>query len=165
MAPPKKPRFYASIPYVPGVSERIQRVFRKYDVNIAHKPTRKLRNELCHLKDKRPTHDKPGVVYKLNCLDCDAKYIGETGRQVSDRMTEHKRDIRVKRTTSKVFQHIKNTRHTHTFDFENVSVLEKCTNEKVRLHLESIHTYSRCNTLNRSKTLNSAYKPLFATQD
>ena len=76
---------------------------------LFHKPTRKLRNELCHMKDKRTVQEKAGVVYRLDCKDCDAKYVVETGRQVQDRMAEHKRDIEKKKPASKVFQHVQNS--------------------------------------------------------
>ena len=55
------------------------------------------------MKDKRTVQEKAGVVYRLDCKDCDAKYVGETGRQVQDRMAEHKRDIEKKKPASKVF--------------------------------------------------------------
>ena len=96
-APSDVSRTYVSIPYISGVSERISRILRKYDLNVAHQPTRKLRNELCHLKDKRSTGERAGVIYKLDCKDCDAKYVGETGRQLQDRMKEHQRDIATKK--------------------------------------------------------------------
>ena len=93
---------YISVPYIPGTSERLRKIFRKYNVEVAHKPIRKLRNELCRLKDTRRTDEKAGVVYKIECGDCNAKYVGETGRQVKDRMAEHQRDIRNKKAASKV---------------------------------------------------------------
>ena len=154
---------YVSIPYIPGVSERISRVFKKYDVKVAHQPTRKLRNELCHLKDQRPVQERAGVVYKIDCGDCNAKYVGETGRQVKDRMTEHQRDIANKKKASKVYEHVSRT--GHNFKFDNVSVLDNCSNKKTRLHLESIHTYQQNNSINRSLILNSAYQPLFESKN
>ena len=127
-------------------------------MNVAHQPTKKLRNELCHLKDKRKIGEVAGVVYKLDCKSCDAKYVGETGRQLQERMTEHQRDIVNKKKTSKVYEHVSKTKHD--FDFENVSVLDNCSHRKVRLHLESVHSFIQPNTINRSLILNSAYKPL-----
>lgn len=149
---------FVSIPYISGVSERISRIFRKYDVNIAHQPSRKLRNELCHLKDKRSVGERAGVVYQLDCKDCDAKYVGETGRQLQDRMKEHQRDIVNKKKVSKVYEHVNTTKHS--FDFENVRILDNCSHRKARLHLESVHTYMQHNTINRSLTLDNTYKPL-----
>ena len=58
---------------------------------------------------KRTVQEKAGVVYRLDCKDCDAKYVGETGRQVQDRMAEHKRDIEKKKPASKVFQHVQSS--------------------------------------------------------
>ena len=150
---------FVSIPYIPGSSERLKRIFKKYDVEVAHQPTRKLRSELCHLKDKKTSQEKSGVVYKIDCEDCNAKYVGETGRQVRDRMTEHQRDIRNKKPASKVYEHVRET--GHNFNFENISILDNCSNRKTRLHLESIHTFKQPNSINRSLIINPTYKPLF----
>ena len=38
--------------------------------------------------------DRQGAVYKIKWCDCQATYIGETGRNVSTRLTEHKRAMR-----------------------------------------------------------------------
>merc|ERR1719383_1460220 len=67
---------FISIPCIPGASERLKGIFGKYGVKVAHKPTRKLRLELCHLKDKRATYEESGVVYGVDCKDCDAKCVG-----------------------------------------------------------------------------------------
>ena len=152
-----KPSF-TSVPYISGISERISRIFKKYDVNIAHLPTRKLKNELCHLKDKRKVGEKAGVVYKLDCKDCDARYVGETGRQVQDRMIEHQRDIAIRKKVSKVYEHVSST--GHNFDFDQVSILDSSNHKKIRLHLESIHSHLQPNSINRSLNLDNTYKPL-----
>ena len=56
---------------------------------------------ICHLKDKRIASDRSGMVYGLDCSDCSAIYVGETGRQVKDRMKEHQADIIKKKPVSK----------------------------------------------------------------
>ena len=48
-------------------------------------------------------YETAGVVYKVNCNDCSASYIGQTGRQVKDRMDEHKRDVENCKRTSHIF--------------------------------------------------------------
>ena len=60
--------------------QRVCRIFRKYKVNISHKPTRILETELCHIKYRRPVSERAGVVHKVNCSDCDAVYLWETGQ-------------------------------------------------------------------------------------
>ena len=80
---------YVPVPYIPGTSERLRRIFKKFDIKIAHKPSNTIKSKICHLKDKRKNLDKAGVIYQIDCNQCQAKYIGETGRQVRDRMKEH----------------------------------------------------------------------------
>ena len=43
-------------------------------------------------KDKTESNHKCGVVYQINCNNCNASYIGETERALGTRISEHKRD-------------------------------------------------------------------------
>ena len=43
-----------------------------------------------YVKDKDKPEDRQGAVYNIKCCDCQASYIGETGRNLSTRLTEHK---------------------------------------------------------------------------
>ena len=42
------------------------------------------------MKQPRPDSKKKGVVYEVLCKDCPNVYIGETGRTLERRITEHK---------------------------------------------------------------------------
>ena len=53
-----------------------------------------LRRLLTNVKDKGKPEDRQGAVYKIKCCDCQASYIGETGRDLSTQLTEHKRATR-----------------------------------------------------------------------
>ncbi|XP_072048491.1 uncharacterized protein [Amphiura filiformis] len=77
------------IPYVEGVSERISRVFKSYNIATAMKPHCTLRNLLVHPKDKREPHNSTDVIYSIPCRNCDLSYIGETGRKFGKRLDEH----------------------------------------------------------------------------
>ena len=81
-----------AIPYVKGLSERLGRVFRKYDIETIHKPTRTLKSILCcKMKDKVELLDRTGAVYYNQCQkhpDCD--YVGETDRVLRERLYEHR---------------------------------------------------------------------------
>ncbi len=84
------------IPYVKGISEKLSRVFKKYDLETIHKPTMKLKNILCNkMKDKVENLDKTGAVYYTNCKkhkteDEKNDYVGETDRVTRERLYEHK---------------------------------------------------------------------------
>ena len=41
------------------------------------------------LKDSSDSQEDTGVVYAINCRDCEAAYIGETGRTTNVRAAEH----------------------------------------------------------------------------
>ena len=57
------------LPYVKGVSERLARIFKKYDIETIHKPSTTLKNLLCNkMKDKVHDLDKTGSVYYNECL-------------------------------------------------------------------------------------------------
>jgi len=46
------------------------------------------------VKSARPELKKKEVVYEVPCMDCDSKYIGETGRNLQKRLMEHKAAVR-----------------------------------------------------------------------
>ena len=58
------------------------------------KSTKPVKNIVCKLKDRRNNLEKAGVVYKIECKECESNYIGEAGRCVQDRIDEHKKDAR-----------------------------------------------------------------------
>ena len=60
-------------------------------MHLAHKPITTLRRLLTNVKNKDRLEDRQGaVLYKTKCCDCQATYIGETGRNLSTRLIEHK---------------------------------------------------------------------------
>ena len=86
-----KPATTATIPYIKGTSETITRISQPYNIRVAHKAITTLQQPLTNVKDKDEPNDRQGAVYKIKCCDCQASYIGETGRNLNIRLTEHKR--------------------------------------------------------------------------
>ena len=84
----------ATIPYIRGTSETIARILQPYNIRVAHKPITTLRRLLTNVKDKDKPEDRQGAVYKIKCCDYQATYVGETGGNLSARLTEHKRATR-----------------------------------------------------------------------
>jgi len=83
-----------TIPYIKGTSETISRILQPYNIPVAHKPTATLRHLLTNVKDRDEPNNRQGAVYKIKCSDCQASYIGETGRNLNTRLSEHKRATR-----------------------------------------------------------------------
>ena len=127
------------IPYVQGVSEALERVYKKHNISTAMKPHTTLRNRLVHPKDKRDIKESCGVVYQIPCKDCSKVYIGETGRQFGIRQKEHQVEAtevseqhytRAQRKRSETLLHKSAIsdhveRLNHTIDWDNSKLLTR----------------------------------------
>jgi hypothetical protein len=92
------------IPYVPGLSERVGRIFRRVGSEVSMRPQASIGSLLCR---KKPRITEPlGVVYKIPCADCTWAYVGETGRTLTERLTEHKRAVRNCSSSSEIATHV-----------------------------------------------------------
>lgn len=89
---------YLKFPYVPILTDKIEKRIRAVTdkIVLAKKPFKKLQSVFSNLKSsfKKPTK---GCVYKFDCKDCDATYIGETERNIETRISEHRNDIKRER--------------------------------------------------------------------
>ena len=81
------------IPYVKGLSEVFSRILKTYRICTAVRPHTTLRSMLVHPKDKISDEEKPEVVYKIPCKNCERDYVGETGRPLGARVKEHRKEV------------------------------------------------------------------------
>ena len=59
-------------------------------------------------KDKSPDSAKCGIIYEVNCPQCQDTYVGETGRTLSTIVKEH---LNPKHIPTAIGDHIKDTGH------------------------------------------------------
>jgi len=91
------------------------------NVRIGFRSLNKLDKFIRVHKDKSNKKECRDVVYKINCGGCDASYVGQTKRQLSTRVKEHKYNIRLDPSKHSVIsQHILQT--NHTFDCDNAKI-------------------------------------------
>ena len=102
-------------------------------------------------KDKDKSEDKQVAVYKIKCCDCQASYIGETGRKLRTRLTEHKRATRNGDVNNRIAKH--NLKTKHQIDRDSATCITYST-------LESWFTNLEQTPLNRSQQLPAPYKRL-----
>ena len=149
----KKHRGRVTVPYVGGITERINRTMQKHGIDTPVRPHITLRNMMVHPKDQIPQEDKCNVVYKVPCLSCAQVYVGETGRKLSIRIKEHKdettkvNNIRKTRSTSiaedntqlksAISEHTRT--HNHIMDWDNVSVIDRDSEKIPRWIREAMH--------------------------
>ena len=140
---------YVSIPYIKGTSEPIGRILRSVGIQTAMKPTNTLKQALVKPKDRDPFEEQAGVVYEISCKDCSAKYIGQTGRHLRERLKEHKRATeRGNDLESGVAEHVANT--GHHIDW-SANVLDKDLNQRRRLVREAISIRKNKPSMNREQ--------------
>ncbi|BHF81588.1 hypothetical protein SprV_0802472000 [Sparganum proliferum] len=112
----EKPKFWLSIPYVKNVSEATARILKPFGIGVAHKPECTIRQQIMKPKDPLPTTEQSAVVYSIPCLNCNATYVGETGKRLGTRLHEHQLAINRKDKLSLVYGHIRELNHDFAFD-------------------------------------------------
>ena len=89
LTPPSKPPSLF-LPYIKGLSKKIQTTCQKIGVRAIFKSSLTLRQLLTNVKTRTPDVMKKEVVYGIPCHDCETSYIGETNRSLRKRIAEHK---------------------------------------------------------------------------
>ena len=67
-------------PYIHTTSEMAARLLRHFNIDVAHKPTCKLRSNFTKHKDKTHITEKGNAIYIFPCKNCPYKYIGQTSQ-------------------------------------------------------------------------------------
>ena len=120
--------------------------------------TSTLRQLLTNVKDRDEPNNRQRAVYKIKCSDCQASYIGETGRNLNTRLTEHKRATRNGDPNNHIAVHHQLT--NHNIDWDSAQCLTYSTNYFQRLTLKSWYTNLEQTPLNRCQQLPQPYKRL-----
>ncbi|EFN65835.1 hypothetical protein EAG_05269, partial [Camponotus floridanus] len=111
---------YFNVPYINNISdcESFRLCVRDLDVKLSYTGI----NNLCRFikvgKDKVEKDSRSNIVYKINCMNCDASYVGQTGRLLRTRIKEHIRNL-----MSVIAEH---RALEHTFDFD-IEILDEET--------------------------------------
>ena len=93
------------LPYVAGISERIRKACRSYNIRVVFRSGPTFRSMLTKVKDPLPVEKQANVVYKVPC-SCGKVYIGETKRRLETRLKEHKEAcVKGQTTKSAIAEH------------------------------------------------------------
>ena len=132
-----EPSTTVTLPWIPGLSPKLRKSFRKAGIKAVFKSNANLKTLLTsNNKCKLPDNSLPGV-YLTSCK-CGKKYVGETSLKVSTRMEQHKKTIRDEKwDLTGISSHSQICKAG--FDWENVKTLkvdERRFERKVREALE-----------------------------
>lgn len=152
-----------TIPYYHGLSEKIRDILSLHDIKVAFKKGKTIKN-LLNPNIKEPSQ-RANVVYNINCNDCDAVYVGQTGRKLVDRVKEHRYAIDKDYMKSNVADHVNSTKHNVNFDSANITYSDN--KKSARLFMESWDiTSSKINNrtlMNDKQTSSTSIPPIYLT--
>ena len=86
------------------------------------------------------------IIYKIYYIQCNKKYIGQTGRFLHNRLLEHARSVKNKENKTGLAEHA--ITYKHSFHFKNTKIIDIENNLKKRLNLEMIHIQKENSTIN-----------------
>jgi len=145
--------------YIKSISEKFKNIINGTVSRVSFYSMNKLSRLIKAQKDSLSKSSNMNVIYKINCKDCDASYVGQTGRQLKTRISEHKNHIN--RNTS---AHSVITEHrlhrSHDFDWERVEILNVERNFNKRVVSEMINIKCQKNGINLqtdTESLDCAY--------
>ena len=92
----KSKNVYAVLPYMKGVTERLERAYKKHDIQLFAKLCTLSGQVAVCLKDPLEPEEKCGVAYKCKCEECSQLYVGKTERSLGERYQKNMTSLRFK---------------------------------------------------------------------
>lgn len=135
------------IPFIKGVSENLSQNLKNLGFDTVFSIPRKLNCLIKKCKDRLPCVKQTEIVYKLNCEQCNASYIGQTKRHLQTRINEHRRDIKKQSDfISVVSKH--RISLSHEFNWDSPDILHRESNTRKREIAEMFFIRRHKNTIN-----------------
>ena len=148
------------LPYVKGVSERIEKVCRQLNIHTVFKSNGTLRQSLMRVKNRRPVEARRGVVYEVPCRDCNCRYIGETGRSLQERLKEHRYAVQTANMNNGIAAHAWNQQHQVDWDGAEVKMCKQHLWKRKVLEAICIKETRENNNLDCGLNVNQVWSPL-----
>ena len=112
------------LPHFQGLSERIEKQIKDINIRTVFTTDQTLRSCLIKVKTPRNSQDQKGVVYSIHC-ECGKEYIGETGRTLTQCMSEHKRAVKNGDNNNALAVHVKQSSHNILSDQTSIVTREE----------------------------------------
>jgi len=78
------------IPFIPNISTKISMLFKNVPfLRMAYRGINKLNRFIKVQKNVLLQSSQSNVIYKIDCKDCDASYVGQTSRCLKTRINEY----------------------------------------------------------------------------
>jgi len=142
-----KQKNFFTIPYVRPISKSFLPITKKYGFDIAYSVPNTLNRFIKRGKDKIDPKSQNDCVYRINCLNCDMSYVGQTKRQLGTRLKEHMSDIRKKNSLLSVVSN--RLEHNHDMNWNETAILDIESSYVKRIFSEMIYIKRQCKGLNK----------------
>ncbi|EZA56794.1 hypothetical protein X777_03199 [Ooceraea biroi] len=143
---------FITIPYIKGLCEGIGRVLKRRNIDFAYTVHKRLNCLIKLGKDRLINDQHMGVVYKIECENCEACYIGQTKRHLETRVKEHRSDIsKDDNCRSVVSKH--RALKDHNFDWCNTKILHHENHRRKREIAEMVFIKKHSNSINMQKDM------------
>lgn len=131
---------FTVLPYVEGLTQNLSRLLTKNGIKCAITSRgQRLRDQITKIKDPQARETKP-CVYEIPCY-CGKKYIGQTGRKLKVRISEHKRDVRYDNRAGSAFVEHLYEEGDHGPLWEKAKVVDNEEHLTKRLTKEAMHIH------------------------
>ncbi len=147
--PKKEYRGFIVVPYVQGLSEPYKRLMENAGIRVYFTGANMLKSQRVSPKDKDPKLKKSNCVYQISCTtpECNAKYIGETGRTLEERLKDH---VAIS-SNSAIKQHCNDSGHPlPEVSEDNIEIIDTESNVIKRRIIESLYIKINDPDLNRN---------------
>jgi len=135
------------LPYIRNISETIKSSIDSNKYIIGYRILNKLTGYIKRHKDINKLDMKNNIVYKIFCNNCNASYVSQTKKQLKTGINEHVKNVKFDESKHSVI-----TKHmmekNHTFNWQNVKIMDYETNYFKILISEMIHIKTQDNGLN-----------------
>ena len=137
--PERETRNHISLPFNEFTKSVVQPILKHHNVQVHYKSSNTIRGNLIKTKPKkRESNNGSAGVYVIPCSTqgCGRKYVGQTGRNVSQRIKEHKYALRIGNENNAPTRHV--IQNNHTIDFSAAETVFKSKDLETRLTVESL---------------------------
>jgi hypothetical protein len=137
-------------PYIRKTSEKAAALIDRSKFIIGLRCINRIDNYIKVHKDKTDYMCKNNTVYKIECNNCNATYVGQTKRHLKTRINEHMKNRTLDESRhSVVTSHM--IEHNHSFKWQDATILDSEPNYKKRLISEMLHIKEQINGINLQK--------------
>lgn len=134
-------------PYVPGLSERINKSLKDHNLTLACKSSNNIGNLYTKTKYTVPKNEKSKVIYEVEC-ECGKRYVGNTKQLVKKRFSKHKSDVKLKKTRETTGLTVHSVIRKHEFDYDHFTILDHIPDYHQRNIAEKMHIVKTDKTVN-----------------